>query len=160
MAEFKHIVRVANTDLDGNKPVAKALTKIKGVGFSYSNMICGFAGVEKRKKTGELEDNEVEKLNDVLINAHKYNAPLWMYNRRKDLETGEDKHLISADLTFVVDNDIKLMKKIKSYKGSRHMFGLPVRGQRTRSNFRRNKGKVMGVTRKAQAAQKKPDTKK
>jgi len=154
--EFRHIVRVANTDLDGNKPVQKALTKIKGVGFSFSNMVCGFAGVEKTKKTGDLEDKEVEKLNSVLTNVHSYNAPKWMLNRRKDLETGEDKHLLSADLTWTTETDVKLMKKMKSYKGYRHAFGLPVRGQRTRSNFRRNKGKVMGVTRKAQAAQKKP----
>lgn len=155
-AEFKYIVRVANTDLDGNKPISKALTKIKGIGFSFSNMVCGFAEVEKTKKTGDLEDKEIEKLNNVLTNVHSYNTPKWMLNRRKDLETGEDKHLLSGDLTWATETDVKLMKKIKSYKGYRHAFGLPVRGQRTRSNFRRNKGKVMGVTRKAQAAQKKP----
>jgi len=71
-----------------------------------------------------------------------------MLNRRKDYETGEDKHLLSSDLAFTKDNDIKMLKKIKSYKGMRHAFGLPVRGQRTRSNFRRNKGKVTGVQKK------------
>ena len=51
-------------------------------------------------------------------------------------------------MSFTQDNDIKMLKKIKSYKGIRHSLGLPVRGQRTRSNFRKNKGKVMGVKRK------------
>ena len=54
----------------------------------------------------------------------------------------------TSDLRFIQDNDIKMMKKIKSYKGIRHMFRLPVRGQCTRSNFRKNKGKGMGVKRK------------
>jgi small subunit ribosomal protein S13 len=52
---------------------------------------------------------------------------------------------------FTKDNDIKLMRKIKSYKGTRHSAGQPVRGQRTKSNFRKSKGKVMGVKRKAGA---------
>ncbi len=70
-----------------------------------------------------------------------------MLNRRKDVETGEDKHIVTTDINFVNDNDIKVMKMIRCYKGIRHSMGLPVRGQKTRSNFRKNKGKVMGVKR-------------
>ena len=59
-------------------------------------------------------------------------------------------HLINTDLDLSKDGDIKRMKKVKSYKGLRHTWGLPVRGQRTRSNFRKNKGKVsLGVVKKA-----------
>ncbi len=76
----------------------------------------------------------------------KFGTPVWMLNRRKDLELGEDRHLITSDLTFTQDNDIKMLKKIRSYKGVRHILGQPVRGQRTKSNFRKNKGKVhLGV---------------
>ena len=69
-----------------------------------------------------------------------------MVNRRKDIETGEDRHLVGVDLKFMQEQDIKRMIKIKSYKGVRHMFGLPVRGQRTRSSFRG--GRTVGVIRK------------
>jgi len=72
-----------------------------------------------------------------------------MLNRRKDYEDGTDKHIILGDLKFTKDNDIKRMKKIKSNKGYRHAWGLPVRGQRTKSNFRKNKGKVTGVKKKS-----------
>ena len=51
-------------------------------------------------------------------------------------------------MAFTQDNDIKMMKKMRSYKGIRHSLGLPVRGQRTKSNFRKNKGKVLGVRKK------------
>jgi small subunit ribosomal protein S13 len=71
-----------------------------------------------------------------------------MLNRKKDPEDNLDRHLIGSSLTFTQDNDIKMLKKIKSYKGLRQSLGLPARGQRTKSNFRKNKGKVLGVKRK------------
>lgn len=145
---FKHIVRIANTDIDGNKKIADAMRKIKGISFAFSNMICKLVGVDKTKKTGNLLDSEINKLNEAVRNPKEFGAPSWMLNRRNDYETGEDKHILSSDLRFTKDNDIKILKKIKSYKGMRHAFGLPVRGQRTRSNFRRNKGKVTGVQKK------------
>ena len=93
-----------------------------------------------------VNDDEIKKINDVIVNPKDYKVPSWMLNRRKDLETGQDRHLISADLTFSTDNDIKMQKMIRSYKGVRHILGQPVRGQRTKSNFRKNKGKVhLGV---------------
>ena len=104
-------------------------------------------GIDKTAITGNLPDSDVEKLEDAIKNPTKYGAPVWMMNRRNDYETGEDKHLLSGDIRYVKDNDLKRLKMIKSYKGVRHMDGLPVRGQLTRSNFRRNKGKVLGVKR-------------
>ena len=146
--ELKYFVRIANTDLDGNKPIGNSLTKIKGVGFMLSNAICNAAGIQKTKKTGYLTDSESSKIDDVIKEPSRFNLPSWLFNRRKDPEDNSDRHLTGTTLTFTQDNDIKMMKKIKSYKGIRHSLGLPVRGQRTRSNFRKNKGKVMGVRRK------------
>lgn len=146
--ELKYFVRIANTDLDGNKPISHALTKIKGLSFMFSNAILNVARIEKTKKTGYLSDEQVSKIDDIIKEPLKFGIPSWMFNRKKDPEEGIDKHLIGATLTFMQDNDIKMMKKIKSYKGVRHILGLPVRGQRTKSNFRKNKGKVLGVKKK------------
>ncbi len=143
--EFRHLVRIANTDLQGEKSVANALTKIKGIKFMFANAICNLAGIDGTKKTGELDDAEVKKISDVLKEPSKFNIPEWIFNRRKDYETGENRHLLGADLQFAKEGDIKILKKIKAYKGVRHIHGLPVRGQRTRSNFR--KGKSLGVSR-------------
>ena len=145
--DFRYLVRIINTDLDGNKPIGHALLKIKGIGFMYSHAICLVANIDPNKKTGMLKDDEVARLDETIKNPAKYDIPSWMLNRRKDYEDGSDKHLLSADITFAVDNDIKVLKKIKAYRGIRHILGQPVRGQRTKSNFRRNKGKVMGVKR-------------
>ena len=149
---FKYFVRIANTDLDGKKQIASALRKIKGVGFMFSNMACNLAGVDRVAKTGTLTDQQVKKLDEVINNPLNYGAPVWMLNRRKGYEDGKDTHKITGDLSFAQDNDIKRMKKIKSYKGIRHGMGLPVRGQRTKSNFRKNKGRAnLGVIRKKEA---------
>jgi small subunit ribosomal protein S13 len=149
--EVKHIVRIASTDLIGAKAIKVALTKIKGIGVVYSNMVCRLANIPIDKKTGLLNSSEIERLNDVLLHAGKYSIPEWMMNRRKDWETGKTGHLINSDLDFTHEQDLRRLKKIKSYRGIRHSVGLTVRGQRTKSNFRRNKGKVVGVKRKTEA---------
>ena len=70
-----------------------------------------------------------------------------MLNRRKDRETGEDRHVVTSDLKFENEFDIKNLKKIKVYRGVRHSLGLPVRGQRTKAHFRH--GKTVGVRKKS-----------
>ena len=90
----------------------------------------------------------VSKINDVIKNPAKYNFPEWLLNRRKDYDDGTDKHIVVGDLKFTHSNDLKRLQRIKSYRGLRLAWGLTVRGQRTKSNFRRNKGKGLGVKRK------------
>jgi small subunit ribosomal protein S13 len=151
--DFRHIVRVANTDLDGSKPIVHALRKIKGISFMFSNAVCILTGVDKKKITGQMSDADVQKLDRFLADPLGQGCPEWLINRRHDFETGVNKHLIGADLTYQRENDIKLMRKIRSYKGVRHAFGLTVRGQRTKSNFRKNKGKAsLGVQKKKTVA--------
>jgi len=150
MAEkISHIVRIANTDILGKKPLVVSLTKIKGVGMMYSNMICKLANLDRNMVAGTLTKEESERLTDILMNPNKYDIPSWMKNRQADHETGEDEHIITGKLQFIRDQDIRKMKKIRSYRGVRHMSGLPTKGQRTKSNFRRNKGKAVGVKRKS-----------
>ncbi len=146
--DFRHIVRIANTDLDGRKPLISAMKKIKGVDFSMANSICIRAAVDKTTTTGHLEEEDIHKLNQILKDPASYNIPEWILNRRKDYETGRDIHLVGVDLELAQKDDVKRLQKIKSYRGMRLAWGLPVRGQRTRSNFRKNKGKVVGVKRK------------
>ncbi|MBU1975475.1 MAG: 30S ribosomal protein S13 [Nanoarchaeota archaeon] len=146
--DYRHLVRIANADIDGKRPVLYGLAKVKGISVMYANAACYAAGIDKKRRIGELSDAEVKALEEVLLNPSKFNLPNWILNRRKDPETGEDKHIMTADLMFAKDMDVKMMKKIKSFKGMRHQWGLPVRGQRTKSNFRRNKGKGLGVKRK------------
>lgn len=142
---LRQLVRIAETDLQGKKTLLFALSRIKGIGVSFANAVCNLAKIDGFRKTGSLSDAEIEKLEKVIKDPIDSGVSVWMLNRQKDLETGVDKQIISSDLLFNVENDVKFMKKIKCYKGIRHILGQPVRGQRTRSKFRANKGKVVGV---------------
>lgn len=136
------LIRIASTDIPGILSVYAGLTKIKGVSWSFSNAVCKSLGIDKNKKISSLTDKEIEKIISFIKNP---NLPTWLLNRRRDIETGLDKHLIMSDLDLTKEFDIRRMKKTRSYKGARHAFGLPVRGQRTRAHFR--KGKALGVSR-------------
>lgn len=115
------------------------MTKIKGVKYSFAHMICHLLKLNKNQKIGELGEDVVKKIDESIRDPVSIGAPSWMLNRRKDSVTGLDAHKISNDLDFAVQQDINMMKKIKSYRGLRHSRGLPVRGQRTKSNFRPSK---------------------
>ena len=134
-------VRILDTDIPSNKNVYIGLTKIKGISFTLSNAICNYLGINKFKKMKELSEDELKKLNE--IPSIIKNLPSWLYNRRKDRETGHDLHLFGSKLDLTKEFDIRRLKKIKAYRGVRHSLGLPVRGQRTKSHFR--KGMAVGV---------------
>ncbi len=143
--EFKYIVRIAATDIDGNKPTRYALTQIKGINYMVANAILNRTGVDGRERIGNMSDEDIEKLSNAIETINDW-LPVWMRNRRKDLFTGEDKHLIGTEIELTLREDINLLRKIRSYRGIRHERRLPVRGQRTRSNKRR--GLTVGVVRK------------
>lgn len=139
------IVRILSKDIEGRMKVYPGLTKIKGISWSVSNAICKIIGMDKNKKIGSLTESEIKKITDFVKNPK---LPAHLPNRRFDLETGEDRHLTGVGLELRNDFDIKKLKKIKSYRGYRHQLGLPMRGQRTRGNFRRNKMKSVGIKKK------------
>lgn len=141
----ERIVRIMSQDIEGAMKLYPGLTKIKGISWSLSNAICKKLGMNKSKKIGELTDAEIKKITNFI---KKPEVSKNLLNRRADFETGEDKHLTSSDLELQKEFDIKKLKKIKSYKGYRHSAGLPVKGQRTRGNFRRNKSKGVGIKKK------------
>lgn len=144
--EFKQLIRIGDKDLDGNKGTYFALSKINGVSYSFANALCNIFGIKKTEKIGKLNADQIQKLSDAIKNPDKYNLKPWLFNRQKDLDSGQDKHLISSDLKLRKDFDIKRLRMIKSYRGFRHGFKLPLRGQRTKSNFR--KGTTVGVKKK------------
>ncbi|MBT3395390.1 30S ribosomal protein S13 [archaeon] len=146
--DFKHIVRISMTDIDGKKSIIGGLIKVKGIGHSFSNAICVALDLDKNKRIGDLKDAEIQQIEEALKDPEKIGIPSWALNRRKDYDEGIDKHKINIDLKLQKEFDYKRLQKIKSYRGLRLSVGLPVRGQRTRSNFRSNKGKGMGVKKK------------
>jgi len=82
MAEFKQLVRIADTDLKGEKRIVNSLRNITGVGFMFANMVCELTKVDPSKKTGDLSDQEISRIEQALQNPAKLGAPSWMLNRR------------------------------------------------------------------------------
>jgi small subunit ribosomal protein S13 len=144
--EFKHMIRIARKDIDGNKTIENALAGVKGVGKALSRAICIVMDLDLNQKIGFLSDDEVTKIEENIRDPKSLNIPDWMLNRRNDYETGKTGHLIESDLMMTLRDDLNRMKKTRSYKGRRHEVGLPVRGQRTKSTFR--KGSSVGVRRR------------
>jgi small subunit ribosomal protein S13 len=142
---FRYIVRLANSDLDGLRPAALALTGVPGVGLRIAEVACRLAGVPPREMLGNIPEATVEGL-ETMINDLPQKLPPWMLNHPLDHATTEVHHYISADLETSRRDDVNLMKMIRSYRGVRHERGQKVRGQRTRSNGRT--GMAAGVLKK------------
>jgi small subunit ribosomal protein S13 len=123
------------------------LTKIKGISLSLANAILKKTGVSPDKRAGFLTETEIERIEEIIKDPEKSGLPSWLLNRRKELETGKDLHLVSADLVLKTKMDIERMKEIKTWRGYRHAYGLKVRGQRTKTTGRA--GKALGVKKKA-----------
>ena len=140
------MVRLLSKDIEGKMKLYPGLTKIKGISWGLANAICKKLKIEKNRKIGSLEEKEINAITEFVKNPE---VPKYLLNRRKDFDTGEDKHLVGADLELKKEFDIKRLKKIKSYRGYRHMSGLPTKGQKTRSNFRRNRSKGAGIKKKS-----------
>lgn len=133
-------------DIDGSKKLPYGLAKIKGVGINFARAAIQAANLNPNLKIGYLTDEDVKKLEDVILNPQNYGLPSFLYDRRKDLETGRDLHLHGADLELRQKLDIEFLKNLKCWRGIRHMLGLKVRGQKTRTTGR--KGKTVGVSRR------------
>lgn len=146
--DFRYMVRVKQTDLDGKKQARVGLTKVKGVGKTFANAVCNIVGIDSTSKLGYLSESDLKKVEDVLDNPSKHNIPSWLFNRRKDYDEGVDKHLFVSDLDFTKNNDLRRLQKTKSYRGLRLQWGLTVRGQRTKAHFRKRNTKGLGVKRK------------
>jgi small subunit ribosomal protein S13 len=113
------MARIAGVDLPTNKVIGIALTRIFGIGRSTSEKILKQLNIPFHKRTKDLTDEEVKNIRDIIENNYK----------------------VEGELKASIQQDIKRLMDIGCYRGIRHRKGLPVRGQRTRSNARTRKGK-------------------
>lgn len=117
------MARIAGVDLPRNKRMEIALTYIFGIGKSSAQKILESAGVDKHKKSDQLNEVEVSRIRDAI-----------------------DKTLrVEGDLRREVSMSIKRLVDLGCYRGTRHRKGLPVRGQRTHSNARTRKGPAVAI---------------
>ncbi|MGP8078698.1 MAG: 30S ribosomal protein S13 [Thermoplasmata archaeon] len=142
---FRYIVRVANSDLDGTRPAGLALTGVRGVGLRIAEATCRLAHVNPATLIGNLPEATVETI-ETTLGTLPTKLPPWMTNHPNEPFLGESPHLFGPDLETRRRDDINVMKMVRSYRGVRHERGQKVRGQRTRSNGRT--GMAAGVIKK------------
>ena len=140
--DFRYIVRIVNTDLDGNKNIVIALSGVKGVGLRTAEIITRMAGIPRSTKIGDLPEDKTEELEKLILD-YSEKVPHWMVNRQHDWSSGADLHIVGVDVDLHIRDDVNLMRMIRCYKGVRHETGQKVRGQRTRANGRT--GLTLGV---------------
>jgi len=127
------VARIAGVDLPKNKRSVIGLTYIYGIGRRTAEEILAKAGIDENKKIGALNDEEINKIRTIIQSDYK----------------------TEGALRAEVQMSIKRLMDIGSYRGLRHRKGLPVRGQRTRTNARTRKGKRKTVAGKKKAVAKK-----
>ena len=141
--EYGHIVRIAGKDVDGSRKLVVALSEIKGIGFNFAQVLLNTLQVDPDIRVGFLSESEISVIENGVRNPEKIGIPQWFLNRRRDMQTGTTTHIITTDWDVTVDNDIEREKRALSWRGFRHMMGLKVRGQKTRTTGR--KGGAVGV---------------
>lgn len=97
-------------------------------------------------RAGELSNEELERIINIIQNPTQYNIPLWFLNRQKDIKDGKYSQILANGLDNKLREDLERMKKIRSHRGLRHHWGTRVRGQHTKTTGRR--GRTVGVSKK------------
>ena len=111
---FLYIVRIANRDLDGERPVYLALSDLKGVGHRLASIIVNALDLPKDKRIGDLSEDQIEKLREYIEEKEYDDIPEWALNHRREIVSGKNLNLVSNDLEIQIQDDINAMKKMRS----------------------------------------------
>mmetsp|Transcript_31229 Transcript_31229/g.58215 ORF Transcript_31229/g.58215 Transcript_31229/m.58215 type:complete len:156 (-) Transcript_31229:214-681(-) len=141
--EFTALLRILNTNVDGLRKVPYALTGIRGVGRRFATLCCHRANIDVNKRAGELTQDEIDNLLAILSEPAQYKIPEWFLNRQKDRKTNRYMQIVSNELNQKMREDFERMKKIRLHRGLRHIWGIKVRGQHTKTTGRR--GRNLGI---------------
>ena len=137
-------------DIPGERKLLVGLTQIKGIGYNFATAIASTLKINTNSNIGHLTEANVQAIEKIILNPIEAKLPSWFINRQKDIETGKDLHLLTSDIPFTLRNDIERERITASWRGYRHLSGLKVRGQRTRTSGR--KGGAVGVAKGGLAA--------
>ena len=117
------MARISGVNIPTGKKIHIALTYIFGIGSKIANDLCDQASIDKTKRVNELNDDELNKIREII----------------------DQKHVVEGDLRRQISVDIKRLNDLGCYRGLRHRKKLPVRGQRTHTNARTRKGKAVAI---------------
>merc|ERR1712212_314752 len=105
--DFQHILRVQNTNIDGNIKVTHALTSIRGMGRRFTDLVLKKAEIDRSKRAGQLTEAEMEQIQTVMANPKNFKIPVWFLNRQRDWKDGKDGQMTSNNLDNKLREDIE-----------------------------------------------------
>ncbi|MDH5665971.1 MAG: 30S ribosomal protein S13, partial [Nitrosopumilus sp.] len=114
--EYRHIVRIVGNDIRGEKKMVIGLTQIKGLGYNFATAILDILKINPNSNIGNLTDENVQAIEKLITDPIASNFPSWFLNRRKDIETGKDMHLLTSDIPFTLRNDIERERITASWR--------------------------------------------
>jgi len=117
------MARIAGVNIPNDKKINYSLTYVYGIGITKSRKILKDAQIDENKRASELSEADLEKIRRVIASGYK----------------------VEGDLRMEVTQNIKRLKEINTYRGTRHMKNLPARGQRTKTNARTKRGKKVTI---------------
>ena len=117
------MARIAGVNIPSQKKLGVALTYVYGIGSKFSNDVCKQANVDWNSRVNDLSESEIKSISDVISSSYT----------------------VEGDLRREISANIKRLKDLGTYKGTRHRKNLPARGQRTHTNARTKKGKAIAI---------------
>ncbi|XP_045154139.1 40S ribosomal protein S18-like [Echinops telfairi] len=133
--KFQHILRVLNTNIDGQRKIAFAITAFKGMGQRYAPVVLGKADIDLTKRAGELSEDDVERVITITQNPRQDKIPE-RQNRQKDVKDSKYSRVLPNGLDNKLREYMKRLTKICAHRGLRHFWGLRVQGQHTKTTGR------------------------
>ncbi len=144
--DFKFILRIYNTNIDGKQKIPYAIRNIRGIGRRFATLVTHKAGLSINDRAGDLSEEQIQKVVNICDHPLDHGIPEWFLNRRNDPKEGTTTQQIANGIDTKLREDLEKMKRMRLHKGLRHYFGYKVRGQHTCSTGRR--GKIVGVEKK------------
>ena len=117
------MARIAGVNIPSQKKLGVALTYVYGIGNKFSTDVCKKANVDWNSRVNDLSESEIKSISDVISSSY----------------------MVEGDLRREISANIKRLKDLGTYKGTRHRKNLPARGQRTHTNARTKKGKAIAI---------------
>merc|ERR1712217_386540 len=129
MGDFKHVVRLMDTNIDGKEKIIFGLSRINGIGRRFANLVCKKGEIDFSKRAGELK-----KLKQIVNEPQDYKIPCWFLNNKKDFKNGSYSQITRDQIKGLLYETLERLKKIRSHRGRRHQLKYKVRGQHTCRN--------------------------
>ena len=115
--QYENLVRILGNDIHGELNMLIGLSQIKGIGYMFANSMLQVLKISPHQKIGNLTTEQIASIEKIIQNPKGSDFPIWFLNRRQDMQTGEDMHLVTSDIAFNIRNDVEREKTLFSWRG-------------------------------------------